>query len=341
MVRFRRTSPDEPGWTRRRAGRGFSYLDERGEALPAADVERVRSLAIPPAWRDVWITPYPNGHLQAVGTDEAGRRQYLYHPGWRARRDAQKFDRVLDFGEALVRTRPRVLDDLDIDGMPLERACATAVRLLDLGSFRIGSDVYADRHGSIGLTTLERGHVRRHAGALVFRFTGKSGVPHRVTIEDAAVVDALDEMRGRRSAGDGALLAFRDGDGWSPLAPALVNDYVRSMTGVEATAKDFRTWHATVRAAEAIAEGWVALAESGRTGKTARRRLVTDAMRSVAEMLGNTPAMARSSYVDPRVVTAFEEGRTIDRAVRRRYPGEDERGVALERATLRLIRNAG
>lgn len=332
MVRLRRTSPDQPGWTRRRSGRGFAYLDADGARLPAADVARIRSLVIPPAWRDVWISPHGNGHLQAVGTDDAGRRQYLYHPEWRARRDAAKFDRVLDFGEALGRSRPRLLDDLGRDGMPVERACATAARLLDLGCFRIGDDVYADRHGSFGLTTLERGHVRRAGDALVFRFTGKSGVEHRIEIADERVGAALETMRRRRD-GAPALLAFRDDGGWRRLTPALVNDYVRDVTRQEATAKDFRTWHGTVLAAGNLA----ARVEDGMS-TTARRRAVTATMRDVAAFLGNTPTVARASYVDPRVVSAFEEGRTIARAVARRHADDDARQLALERAALRLIR---
>ena len=168
MVRLRRTSPEQPGWTRRRAGRGFVYRDQDGRPLPPEDVERVRALVIPPAWTDVWITPYANGHLQAVGTDAAGRRQYLYHPDWRTRRDAEKFDRVLEFGRALGTARQRILADLRREGMPRERACAVAVRLMDLGYFRIGNDVYLDAHGSFGLTTLQRQHVRRVQERLVF-----------------------------------------------------------------------------------------------------------------------------------------------------------------------------
>ena len=184
-----RPRPDQPGWTRRRAGKGFVYLDEHGRKLSAAKSQRARDLVIPPAWTDVWITPYENGHLQAVGTDDAGRRQYLYHPQWRARRDAEKFDRMLLFGKALAKAREQVLLDLGLDGMPLERACAAAVRLLDLGYFRIGNDVYADENGSFGLTTLERRHVRRHQDALIFAFVGKSGVEHEITIDDAVVID--------------------------------------------------------------------------------------------------------------------------------------------------------
>ena len=334
MVRLRRTSPDQPGWTRRRAGSGFVYLDEAGQRLAAEDAERVKDLVIPPAWQDVWVTPYDNGHLQAVGTDDAGRRQYLYHPDWRARRDAEKHDRVLEFGKALTKARELVVRDLGTDGMPLERACAAAVRLLDLGYFRIGNDVYADTNGSFGLTTLERRHVRKRQDALIFTFVGKSGVEHRIEIDDATVVEAIEIMRRRRGQ-DLRLLAFKNSRSWRSLLPDLVNEYVRSSTGLDATAKDFRTWHATVLAAAALAE----TAEPGET-KASRKRAVAGAMKEVSEFLGNTPTLARSSYVDPRVVDAYEEGRTIERATRRTYANPDERQAALERATVKLIRNS-
>jgi DNA topoisomerase-1 len=334
VVRLRRTSPDQPGWTRRRAGRGFVYLDQHGARLSEEDARRVRDLVIPPAWKDVWVTPYANGHLQAVGTDDAGRRQYLYHPDWRARRDAEKFDRMLEFGKALTKARELVIADLGREGMPLERACAVAVRLLDLGYFRIGNDVYADENGSFGLTTLERRHVRRHQDRLVFAFVGKSGVEHEIEIDDAVVIEAVEIMRRRRGA-DLRLLSYKEGRSWRSVLPALVNDYVRASTGLEATAKDFRTWHATVLAAAALAE----TPEPGET-KASRKRAVAGAMKEVASFLGNTPTLARSSYVDPRVIDAYEEGRTIERATRRAYDTPDERQAALERATLRLLKEA-
>jgi DNA topoisomerase I len=332
MPRLRKTSPDDPGWTRRRAGKGFIYLDESGKRLSAREAQRVKDLVIPPAWQDVWITPHENGHLQAVGTDEAGRRQYLYHPDWRTRRDAAKHDRVLQFGRALSRAREKVLTDLGTDGMSLDRACAVAVRLLDLGYFRIGNDVYADKHGSYGLTTLERKHVRKQGKVLVFCFVGKSGVEHRVEIDDEATVAALEAMRRRRGEDD-RLLAWKDGRSWRSLDSARVNDYVRESTGLDATAKDFRTWHATVLAAAALAE----TDEPGES-KASRKRAVSGAMKEVAEFLGNTPAQARASYVDPRVVDAYEEGRTIRGTTRRHYSKADDRQAALERAVLRLLK---
>jgi DNA topoisomerase IB len=335
MARLRRSSPEDPGWSRRRAGRGFVYLDETGSPLPADAVERVKGLVIPPAWADVWICPWPNGHLQAVGTDEAGRRQYLYHPDWRAQRDAAKHVRVLELGRALSKARERVLVDLGTQGMSQDRACAVAVRLLDLGYFRIGNDVYAEEYGSFGLTTLQRRHVRRKGAALVFCFVGKSGVEHTVTIEDRATVEALEVMRHHRGHPEDQLLAWKDRGRWRGLDAGQVNDYVREATGMDATAKDFRTWHATVIAAAALAES----EEPGDT-KASRKRAVATTMREVAEYLGNTPALARSAYVDPRVVDAYEEGRTIAGAARRKAATPDERQAALERAVLRLLKDS-
>jgi DNA topoisomerase IB len=332
-MRLRRTSPDQPGWTRRRSGKGFTYLDEKGRRLPEESAERARDLVIPPAWKDVWITPHPNGHLQAVGTDDAGRRQYLYHPQWRERRDAEKFDRMLLFGKALAKARERVLLDLDLEGMPPERACATAVRLLDLGYFRIGNDVYAADNGSFGLTTLQRRHVRRQQGRLVFTFVGKSGVEHVIEIDDKTVIAAIEVMRKRRTPDDPSLLAYKSGRDWRSILPDLVNQYVRESTGLESTAKDFRTWHATVIAAAALAE----TEEPGET-KASQKRAVAATMREVASFLGNTPALARSSYVDPRVVDAYYRGKTIVNATRRTFDTPDERQAALERATLKLLR---
>ncbi|HEX3929693.1 MAG TPA: DNA topoisomerase IB [Nocardioides sp.] len=335
MARLRRSSPADPGWSRRRAGSGFVYLDHGGTRLRVEDAERVKGLVIPPAWRDVWICPWPNGHLQAVGTDDAGRRQYLYHPDWRLRRDAAKHAHVLEFARVLSRARERVLSDLGAAGMSRERACATAVRLLDLGCFRIGNDVYADQNGSFGLTTLQRRHVRKRGSSLVFDFVGKSGVRHEVRIDDPPTVVALDVMRARRAPAEVELLAWKERGRWHDLTASHVNDYVRDAAGVDATAKDFRTWHATVLAAASLASS----EEPGRS-KASKRRAVVAAMKEVAEFLGNTPALARSSYVDPRVVDAYEEGRTIRAACRRKVASPDERQAVLERAVLRLLRTA-
>lgn len=333
MARLRTVSPNSRGWTRRRVGRGFVYLDADGGRLPEEDVERCKSLVIPPAWEDVWICPHPNGHIQAVGVDAAGRRQYLYHPDWRVKRDKLKFDRVMEVAAELPRARAAILEHIVLDGMPLERAAATAVRLLDLGYFRIGSDSYADANGSFGLTTLEKRHVRRDRGELVFCFTGKSGVEHRVRIDDPLAISAVETMRRRRSGGD-RLLAYQEGRHWSPLDAMTVNDYLRETTGLEMTAKDFRTWHATVLAAESLA-----LSEEPGESKASRKRAVRKAMVEVSEYLGNTPTVAKSSYVDPRVIDLYEDGTTIPASVvKRDYDSPDERQLALERAVLRMLR---
>lgn len=334
MTRLRRTAPDQKGWARRRAGSGFTFVDEHGKRLGADERQRCVDLVIPPAWQDVWIAPFANGHLQAVGTDEAGRRQYLYHPDWRASRDAAKFVRIIDFGKASSRVRERVVTDLGSEGMSLERACAVAVRLLDLGYFRIGNDVYTDTNGSFGLTTMRKEHVTKRGSKLTFCFVGKSGIEHSIEIDDEPVITVLDVMRRRRGGGD-ELLAWKDGSKWRDLDSTQVNTYVREVTGMEATAKDFRTWHATVLAALALAE----TEEPGET-KASRKRAVSGAMKEVAEFLGNTPALARSAYVDPRVIEAYESDRTIAGTARRSYKTTDERQAALERATLKLLRES-
>lgn len=331
MPRLRRVSTASPGWHRRRAGRGFAYSDASGGTLTTDQIQRVRSLAIPPAWRDVWICPYENGHLQATGVDAAGRRQYLYHPAWRVRRDAEKFARVLRAAAQLPSARERVAEDLALSGMPVARAAALAFRLLDLGAFRVGNDVYADAHGSFGLTTLERRHVRRDGEAMVFRFTGKSGIEHAITITDDAAIEAIEVMRGRRDGGT-RLLVHRDDDAWTDLTSAAVNDYVADVMGGDFTAKDFRTWHATVLAATTLG-----LSEEEGSSVASRRRAVKAAISEVAEFLGNTPAVAKSSYVDPRVWDLYEAGTTIADAARGSYRSEDRRRAAVEAAVLELL----
>ncbi len=334
MARLRTVSPNSTGWTRRRAGKGYVYLDHTGARLSPAEVARVKALVIPPAWREVWICPHANGHIQCVGVDDAGRRQYLYHPEWRAKRDQMKFDRVAEVAQKLPEVRTQILEHLALDGMPAERAVATAVRLLDLGYFRIGSDAYADANGSFGLTTLEKRHVRSRRGRLVFSFVGKSGIEHEIEIEDPLAVDAVETMRRRRGGGD-RLLAYKDLRRWNPMDAAMVNDFLRTSTGAEITAKDFRTWHATVLAAAALA----ASDEPGDT-KASRKRAVASAMREVATYLGNTPTVARSSYVDPRVIDLYEDGVTIESAVRRSYDSPDDQQRAIERAVSRMIASA-
>ena len=329
MPRLRRVSSQSPGWSRRRHGKGFRYIDEHGGRLADADVKRIKALVIPPAWRDVWICPAPNGHLQATGVDAAGRRQYLYHPAWRVQRDKLKFDRVETAALKLPTVRRKVSADLALDGMPLERAAATAVRLLDLGYFRIGNDAYADANGSFGLTTLERRHVRRHGEALAFQFVGKSGIEHHILIDDEPVIEALQVMRERR--GGDRLLAYHQGPDWLDLASGTVNAYLSELFGGDFTAKDFRTWHATVIFAAALA------AAPPATTKTARAKVVRTAVGEVAGYLGNTPTVAKGSYIDPRLIDLYESGSTIAEAAGRSYRTPAARQRALERAVLDLL----
>jgi DNA topoisomerase I len=286
-------------------------------------VERIRRLAIPPAWTDVWICALANGHLQAVGTDAAGRRQYLYHERWRERRDQEKFERVLRFARALPRLRRAVARDLRGDELSRERVLACGVRLLDLGLFRIGGETYAAENGSYGLATLERRHVSLDGdGTVLFDYPAKSGRRRRQQINDAAVRRVVEELK-RRRAGAG-LLAYRAADErrWREVRSDDINAYLKELADADATAKDFRTWHATVLAAAGLASA----DDSG--SKTARERTIRRVIGDVADQLGNTPAVSRSSYIDPRVFDAYRSGVTIE-------PGLPPR--RLERAVVRLL----
>ncbi len=330
-MRLRTVSPNDAGWTRRRAGNGCVYLDGSGQRLPREDVERIKSLVVPPAWREVWICPRPNGHLQVVGTDAAGRRQYMYHPEWRRQRDEAKFDRILTMARALPRARLRILADLEADGLGKQRVLALAVRLIDVGYFRIGNDVYADEHGSYGLTTLERRHVRRQRDALLFSFVGKSGIEHEILVDDADILEIVQQLRRRQGGGD-RLLAFRDGRRWSPVQAPDVNAYLQEIFDGEVTAKDFRTWHATVIAATSLADKTTAT-----TSSTVRKRAIRQAVVEVSEYLGNTPTIARNSYIDPRVIDLYQDGTTVAHALLRAPEQPQQRQEHLEKAVLRML----
>jgi DNA topoisomerase IB len=309
VPRLRTVSPKDPGWTRRRAGKGFIYLDQEGGRLDPEAIERCKLLVIPPAWEQVWICPVPNGHLQAVGTDDAGRRQYLYHQQWRINRDKSKHDRVLTVAARLPDARKAVAEDLRLDGMPYERALATAFRLLDLGFFRIGGEAYAEANNSYGLATITKEHVSIEGSTVVFDYVAKSGQERYVALADDLVRQAVRDLLRRRSGGP-ELLAYRDNGTWRDVSSADINAYIKEKVGGEVSAKDFRTWHGTVIAA-------VALAEANEKARTvaARKRAVAAAMRQVSEYLGNTPAVARKSYVDPRLVDLFYDGVTISPAL--------------------------
>jgi len=337
-MRLRTVSPNAAGWRRRRSGRGWVYLDEHGARLEPADADRCRRLVIPPAWQEVWICPAPNGHIQAVGTDAAGRRQYLYHPEWRRVRDADKFDRVLTVARRLPRARRQVMQDICQPGMPYQRAMATAFRLLDLGFFRVGGETYAEDNGSFGLATLRKDHVTVSRAALRFCYVAKSGKQQDVELDDEPLRDAITVLRRRRTGGP-ELLAYQVDGRWRDVSSDDVNTYLKEVIGADVSAKDFRTWHATVLAAVALA-----VSTHAADTPTARKRAVARAMSEVASYLGNTPAVARESYVDPRVIDLFEDGITIEGALRR--IGEDTdhgspatHGVA-ERAVLAMLTKA-
>ena len=314
-MRLRRTHPGQPGYTRRRRGRGWQYVDSAGKPVTDAEtIGRITDLVIPPAWRDVWITPYPNGHLQAVGTDAAGRRQYLYHGDWSAGRHRKKFERVIGFGSRLPAARRQVSADLAAEGLPREKALAAAFRLLDRGHFRIGGEVYAETNGSFGLSTLRREHVRRQGNDLVFDYTAKSGLHRIEKIHDPELLAVITTMKLRRS-GPKELLAWDDGGKWRHVSGSEINEYLKEVLAPDISAKDFRTWHGTVLASVALAQLFLERAPEKKWGRTASTRAVREAVKAVSQRLGNTPAVCRSSYVDPRVIEAFERESTISDAV--------------------------
>jgi DNA topoisomerase I len=303
---LRRVRCTGPGISRRRKGRGFAYVHPNGQMVrDDATRDRIRSLAIPPAWKNVWICPDERGHLQAVGTDAAGRKQYLYHEEWRARRDRQKFDRALRLARRLPSMRKVCDRDIASRGLTRERALAGAVRLLDLGFFRIGSEAYTEENGSYGLATLRRSHVRVSGDEIHFDFAAKSGQRRIQTIRDPALARLTDSLL-RRKGGGHELLAFRDGTAWRDIRSEDINAYLKDLADEEISAKDFRTWHATVLTAALLAGE-----EQGVTSVTSRKRVVSSVVKEVAEALGNTPAVCRASYIDPRVVDRFLDGETI------------------------------
>jgi DNA topoisomerase IB len=304
-MRLERTDLGRPGITRRRHGRGVRYLDPVGEPIrDKAVLERLTGLAVPPAWKNVWINTDPRGHIQATGVDAAGRKQYVYHPEWRTQRDAEKFDHALEVAAELPALRQRLCADMAVRGLTRLRVLATVVRLLDMGMFRVGNDQYATGDDpSYGLSTLRPEHVRTRGQCVVLEFTGKSGVAHANPVDDAEVCAVLRQLRQRRR-GKERLFAYWDASArrWRDVRSDDINAYLREIGGTEMTAKDFRTWHGTVRAA-------VALSTAGPQPSAAKQqKAVASAMRDVADLLGNTPTVARTSYVDPRIVELYHDG---------------------------------
>ena len=319
-----------------RRGRGFQYVDElTGEQVRDDDaLGRIAALAVPPGWTDVWVCADPYGHLQAVGTDSAGRRQYRYHDRWLERRAQEKFDQMLRFARALPKVREATERDLVRRGLRRERVLAGALRLLDLGLFRIGSEDYAQENGTFGLATMQRRHVRLERGGLVvFDYAAKGRKRQVQAVADRRVYFLVRALK-ERDGGGRELLAYREGDGWRDVRSGEINGYLKELAGEEFTAKDFRTWSGTVLAAVALA-----IVEPSKS-ETGRKRAISRAVGEVAGFLGNTPAVARSSYIDPRVVDRFREGETISAALdgARSKPLEDIdiRGK-IERAVIDLL----
>ena len=307
-------------------------MDPEGGRVSDEDtLERIRAMAIPPAWQEVWICSDPYGHIQATGLDEAGRKQYLYHERWQVRSAQRKFESMREFAATLPKLRRAVKVDLAREGMPRERALACAVRLLDLGFFRIGGEEYAETNESYGVATVLREHVTIEGKEVVFDFPAKSGQRRVQSIRDPEVQAAIEAMRRRRSGPDD-LLVFREDGAWRDVRSAEVNDYLQAKAGEEFSAKDFRTWHGTVLAAVELAR------EGAPSSRGGAERAIRAAIKRVAERLGNTPAVCRSSYVDPRVLDRFRDGKTIE--LQARTPDNaitPRRQARIERRVLELI----
>ena len=340
---MRRSDLTGPGIRRIRSGRGFRYVCANGKPPTAEELARIKGLVIPPAWQDVWICPWPHGHIQAVGVDSAGRKQYMYHPRWREKRDREKHDHVLDFAAVLPDARKIVMAELDAtargrQALRRQRVLAAAVRLLDLGFFRVGGERYAEEHGTFGLATLRREHVSFARGEITFCYPAKGGYERVQAIADPQVIRVIRALRSRDDDDD-ALWAYWRDDGWQRVHSSDINVYLKELTGLDVSAKDFRTWHATVLAAVGLAVSPIA-----RGSASSRKRAVARVVKEVADYLGNTPAVCRSSYIDPRVIERYDRGDTIAADLDRlgeSAPGSLATQGAVEEAVLRLLRPDG
>ncbi len=342
MTRLRRVSCSGPGLRRRRTrGGAFCYVDDAGAPVSdQATLERIAALAIPPAWTDVWVCPVASGHIQATGVDAKGRRQYRYHDAWRIQRDLAKHERVLEVAARLPVLRQRVAEDLATNGLNRNRVLACAVRLLDLGFFRIGGEEYAQTNNSYGLATIRKEHVTvSRSGVITFDYIAKSGKQRIQSIADPQVGAVVSALKRRRGGGP-ELLAHRDGAGqWVDVKSTDINAYLRQHAGTDVSAKDFRTWSATVLAAVGLA-----VSAEVATRPAARTRAVSRVVREVSDYLGNTPAVCRASYIDPRLFDLFEAGVTIAADVEhlgsQGDPGLPAVQGEFEAAVLRLLQQA-
>jgi DNA topoisomerase-1 len=323
-------SDDQPGIRRRRCGRGFGYLDPEGNYITDPDKKaRFKALAIPPAYTDVWICLDPDGHLQATGRDEEGRKQYIYHAGWEQVRQRTKFNQAVAFGEALPDLRARLMHHLAEEGMCREKVIAAAIQLMDRTLIRVGNDTYTRRNGSYGLTTLQDEHVDFKGGTLHLVFTGKGGKDRRVSLDDAhlaELVRACRDLPGQR------LFQYLDADGVQhPVHSDDVNAYLKEVTGADFTAKDFRTWGATVQAAAIL--GAEAPAETEQAATQQRNAAIGE----VAERLGNTKAVCRDHYIHPDILSAFSDGSLHAAWQRLQKQGPPPRLARSEYATLQFL----
>ncbi len=332
---LRYVNDERPGISRKRTGQSFRYLDPEGHAIRDHEtLARIKSLAIPPAWTDVWICHLPHGHIQATGRDAKGRKQYRYHPRWRSVRDENKYSRMLAFGQALPRIRERTDRDLALPGLPKPKVLAAVVRLLELSLIRVGNDEYARSNRSYGLTTMRNRHVEVESSSIRFKFRGKSGVAHEIDIQDrrlARIVGRCQDLPGQR------LFEYIDADGTvQEVDSGEVNEYLREITGEDFTAKDFRTWAGTVLAALALQEF------EAFDSQTQAKKNVVQAIERVAERLGNTPSVCRKCYVHPTVLDAYLDGSMIESLKRRAKEEMDETLGDLrpeEAAVMALLQN--
>lgn len=335
-TRLRRSDPSVPGYTRVRQAQGFGYLDSGGS--PIADQQtlaRIQALVIPPAWRDVWICPDPLGHLQTTGVDAAGRRQYVYHELWRQQQDELKFEHMERFARALPEMRESLLAAMG-HGRQLDRGrvLACSIRLLDVGMFRVGSDVYEKEDGHLGLATIAKSNVSITEEGILFDYVAKEGVRQVHLVQDPPCVEIVSALK-RRRGGGAHLLAFRERGAWHQVHAHLINERLKALIGESFSAKNFRTWNGTLLAAVSVAR-----ADGEVRNERARLRVIAQAARDVADVLGNTPAVARSSYIDPRVFDRYLTGRTIAKeleAIGHRGLDEERRRAEIETAVLELL----
>ena len=339
MPRLRRVDCSEPGIRRIRRGRGFTFKEEDGTPVEDAEtLERINELAIPPAWKDVWICPAPNGHIQATGIDDAGRKQYRYHDAWRTKKDREKHEEMLDFARRLPAMRKKVDEDLKLRGLVRDRVLACSVRLLDRGFFRVGTEQYSNpENESFGLATLRKRHVSFERGHVLFDYKAKGSKRHQQELADPEVIKVLKPLA-QRNGGGHELLAYREGrSGWRDVKSSEINEYLKEVMDGDFSAKDFRTWNATVIAAVGLAQGEEEAAKS----RTARKRVANRTVKTVATYLNNTPAVCKASYIDPRVFDRFDSGATIrralDREIKETEPGDFPNREAIEAAVLDLL----